>query len=120
MAYIGHIGKQQEMDMTEANRIDYISAGATRRVLPDLSQEAKATLGSLEAEIAKLRAENAGLRAKDKGVSLKVTDKGGLSMYGLGRFPVTLYKSQWLKLLAQAEVVRAFIEEAGDNLTTKE
>lgn len=98
------------------------------RILPDLRQamaEGVAEAGlmdraTLEAMVAKLRAENAGLRAKDKGVSLRVTDKGGLSMYGLGRFPVTLYKSQWLKLLAQAEVVRAFIEEAGDTLTTKE
>lgn len=106
--------------MTEATRLDFASAGATRRVLPDLSQEAKATLGSLESEIAKLRAENASLKAKDKGVSLKVTDKGGLSMYGLGRFPVTLYKSQWLKLIASVEQIKAFIEEAGDTLTTKD
>lgn len=105
--------------MTQSNveRIDYVSAGATRRVLPDLAQQAQQDMA---AEIAKLRAENASLKAKDKGVSLKITDKGGLSMYGLGRFPVTLYKSQWLKLLAQAEVVKAFIEEAGDTLTTKE
>lgn len=103
--------------MTEVTRLDYSSAGATRRVLPDLKQVQEM---DLQAEIAKLRAENASLKAKDKGVSLKVTDKGGLSVYGLGRFPVTLYKSQWLKLLAQAEIVRAFIEEAGDTLTTKE
>jgi ABC-type Fe3+-hydroxamate transport system substrate-binding protein len=90
------------------------------RILPDLQQEAKATLESIQDEIAKLRAENATLKAKDKGVSLKVTDKGGLSMYGLGRFPVTLYKSQWLKLLAQAEVIKAFIDEAGDKLTSKD
>lgn len=89
------------------------------RILPDLSVE-QATLESIQDEIAKLRAENATLRAKDKGVSLKVTDKGGLSMYGLGRFPVTLYKSQWLKLLAQAEVIKGFIEEAGDKLTSKD
>lgn len=103
--------------MTEANRIDYISAGATRRVLPDLKQAQEM---DLQAEIAKLRAENASLKAKGQGVSLKVTDKGGLSMYGLGRFPVTLYKSQWLKLIASVEQIKAFIEAAGDTLTTKE
>lgn len=105
--------------MTQSNveRIDYVSAGATRRVLPDLQQQMKQVM---EEEIAKLRAENATLKAKDKGCSLKITDKGGLSMYGLGRFPVTLYRSQWLKLLAQAEVVKAFIEEAGDKLTSKD
>lgn len=90
---------------------------ALARILPDLAQAQEMDLA---AEIAKLKAENAQLRAKDKGVSLKVTDKGGLSMYGLGRFPVTLYKSQWLKLLAQAEVIKGFIEEAGDKLTSKD
>lgn len=90
---------------------------ALARILPDLAQQGEMDLA---AEIAKLRAENAQLRAKDKGVSLRVTDKGGLSMYGLGRFPVTLYKSQWLKLLAQAEVIKAFIDEAGDKLTSKD
>ncbi len=89
------------------------------RILPDLSAE-QATLESITQEIAKLRAENATLRAKDKGVSLKITDKGGLSLYGLGRFPVTLYKGQWLKLIAKAEDIKAFIEEAGDKLSTKE
>lgn len=94
-----------------------------RRVLPDLSQteaSLEAEKAAILAELAKLRAENASLKAKDKGVSLKVTDKGGLSMYGLGRFPVTLYKSQWLKLIASVEQIKAFIEEAGDTLTTKE
>lgn len=87
------------------------------RILPDLAQAQEMDLA---AEIAKLRAENAQLRAKDKGVSLKVTDKGGLSMYGLGRFPVTLYKSQWLKLLKEAKTIEQFIEEAGDKLTSKD
>lgn len=94
------------------------------RILPDLSKApgegAVAQQMDLQAEVAKLRAENAALKAKDKGVSLKVTEKGGLSLYGLGRFPVTLYKSQWLKLMASVEQIKAFIEEAGDTLTTKE
>jgi hypothetical protein len=97
-------------------RLNYISAGMTRRVLPDLSQGQE----DMAQEIARLRAENASLKAKGQGVSLRVTDKGGLSMYGLGRFPVTLYKSQWLKLIAEIEQVKAFIEEAGDLLTTKD
>jgi len=48
------------------------------------------------AELERLRAENAQLkRTANRGVSLKVSEKGGLSVYGLGRFPVTLYKEQW-------------------------
>lgn len=91
-----------------------------RRILQDIRQELPQGQDAMAMEIAKLRAENATLKAKDMGVSLKVTDKGGLSMYGLGRFPVTLYKSQWLKLIAAADQIKAFIEEAGDTLTTKE
>jgi len=48
-------------------------------------------------ELERLRAENAQLkRAANRGVSLKVSEKGGVSVYGLGRFPVTLYKEQWI------------------------
>lgn len=91
-----------------------------RRILQDMRQELPQGVDAMAAEIAKLRAENAGLKAKHQGVSLKVTDKGGLSMYGLGRFPVTLYKSQWLKLIGSVEEIKAFIEAAGESLTTKE
>lgn len=86
-----------------------------RRVLPDLSQGQ-----DMVAEIARLRAENASLKAKDKGVSLRISEKGGLSMYGLGRFPITLYKSQWLKLIQNIEQVKEFIAEAGDSLSSKD
>ena len=58
-------------------------------------------------ELERLRAENARLkRTASKGVSLKVSEKGGLSVYGLGRFPVTLYKEQWTKLLDMADDIR--------------
>lgn len=53
-------------------------------------------------------------------ISLKVTDKGGLSAYGLGRFPVTLYRSQWERLLAEADTIRAFIAANSDRLVVKE
>ena len=54
----------------------------------------------LQAELEKLRAENAALkRSTSGGLSLKVSAKGALSVYGLGRFPVTLYKEQWNRLL---------------------
>ena len=69
------------------------------RILPDLS--------AMQAEIARLKAENEALKVKKAGgISLKVSDKGALSVYGIGRFPVTLYRSQWLKVLDAAEDIR--------------
>lgn len=53
-------------------------------------------------------------------LSMKVTDKGGLSLYGLGRFPVTLYRSQWEKLIAASADLTAFIEANASLLTTKD
>ena len=68
-----------------------------------------------------LLAENEALKkALRATISLKVSEKGALSVYGLGRFPVTLYKGQWERLLATAEQIRAFIEANQDRLKTKE
>ena len=53
-------------------------------------------------------------------LSLKVTEKGGVSCYGLGRFPVTLYRSQWERLLAAHEEISAFIVANVDKLATKD
>lgn len=75
----------------------------------------------LRAELERLKAENAALKSRtSKGVSLKVSEKGGVSVYGLGRFPVTLYKEQWAKLLDMAEDIRSFIHEHDAELKTKE
>ena len=75
----------------------------------------------LKAEIERLRAENAALKKPARGqMSLKVSEKGGLSVYGLGRFPVTLYKEQWEKLLAMADEIRTFIRENDSALKKKE
>ena len=75
----------------------------------------------LRAELERLKAENATLKSRStKGVSLRVSEKGGVSVYGLGRFPVTLYKEQWTKLLDMAEDIRSFIHENDAKLKTKE
>ena len=75
----------------------------------------------LKAELEKLKAENAALKARGSTrVSLKVSEKGAVSVYGLGRFPVTLYQEQWLKLLEMAEDIRGFIKENEGRLKKKE
>jgi hypothetical protein len=52
-------------------------------------------------------------------LTLKVSEKGGLSLYGMGRWPVTLYKTQWLRLLAEADTIRAYIKAHDSVLTDK-
>ena len=75
----------------------------------------------LKNELERLRAENERLkRGSSKGMSLKVSEKGGVSVYGLGRFPVTLYKEQWKKLLDMSDEIRNFIEANDSQLKSKE
>jgi hypothetical protein len=75
----------------------------------------------LRAELERLKRENEALKARPRSTtSLKVSEKGGVSVYGLGRFPVTLYKEQWLKLLAMADEIRRFIEENAARLKTRD
>jgi len=75
----------------------------------------------LKAEIARLRAENQALQRPARGqMSLKVSEKGALSVYGLGRFPVTLYREQWEKLLGMADEIRGFIQANDGALKKKE
>ena len=74
----------------------------------------------MKAELERLRAENERLKNRgSRAVSMKVSEKGGLSIYGLGRFPVTLYKEQWAKLLDMADDIRSFIKENESKLKTK-
>jgi hypothetical protein len=75
----------------------------------------------VQAELARLRAENETLKQRrSSAVSIKVSEKGAVSVYGLGRFPVTLYQEQWLKLLALAEEIKTFIVENRSKLKVKE
>ncbi len=80
-----------------------------------------ATEEELKAELEKVKAENAALKTRtSRGISMKVSEKGGLSVYGLGRFPVTLYQEQWTKLLDMADDIRGFIKENEGKLKKKE
>jgi hypothetical protein len=77
----------------------------------------------LKAELERLKAENESLKKKvpgKVGVSMKVSEKGAVSVYGLGRFPVTLYMEQWEKLLAMAEDIKTFIQDNQDKLKKKD
>ena len=75
----------------------------------------------LQAELERLRAENERLKKSGSSkLAMKVSEKGALSVYGMGRFPVTLYKEQWLRLLAMADDIKAFIEAHAGSLKSKE
>ena len=75
----------------------------------------------VQAELARLKAENERLKRQQASpLRLKVSVKGALSVYGLGRFPVTLYKEQWARLLQHAEDIRTFLEEHDGELKAKE
>ncbi|MBL7671042.1 MAG: hypothetical protein JNM39_11215 [Bdellovibrionaceae bacterium] len=77
----------------------------------------------MKAEIERLRAENEALKNKKSTsgtLSMKVSEKGALSIYGMGRFPVTLYKEQWIKLLGIADEIKKFIADNGDRLKVKD
>jgi hypothetical protein len=75
----------------------------------------------MKAELDRLRNENAALKkGASSSLRLKVSEKGALSVYGMGRFPVTLYKEQWLKLLGTADEIRAFIAANDAQLKAKD
>ena len=74
----------------------------------------------IKTELERLRNENAALKKGTAvGISMKVSEKGGLSVYGMGRFPITLYKEQWLKLLDMSDDIRAFIAANEGTLKAK-
>lgn len=77
----------------------------------------------MKAELDRLRAENEALKNKKSNsgtLSMKVSEKGALSVYGMGRFPVTLYKEQWTKLLSISDELKKFMQENDSKLKTKE
>ncbi len=74
----------------------------------------------MRAELERLQRENEELRARTgKGTFLKVAKSGGVSVYGLGRYPVTLYQEQWLRLLAMADDIKQFIQDHAGELKIK-
>jgi hypothetical protein len=116
MAHGGLVGGPKRVAIAGENPMSMITTvKAQPKVLPDLTQ--------VMTELARLRAENEALKAvkaaKERGLSLKVTDKGGVSLYGMGKWPVTLYKDQWTRMLDIADDIRAFLKANEASLSVK-
>src|SRR5262245_31935318 len=92
-------------------------------ILQDVSKvnsKDKAT-AELLARLEALEAENKRLKeARNGKLSLKVSEKGALSVYGMGRFPVSLYRSQWERLIEAVPVIQQFIKDNASKLATKD
>src|SRR5262245_15731103 len=91
----------------------------------NLSQGGLMANETVEQKLARLEAENKSLKEqmedrKPGQLRLKISEKGGLSVYGLGRFPVTLYKEQWARLLEQGETIKKFLKEHDQELKAKQ
>jgi hypothetical protein len=72
-------------------------------------------------ELERLKAENEALKAKERrGTRLQVSEKGGVSLYGLRRFPITFYKEEWERILGMADEIRAFLRDNAAALKSKE
>jgi hypothetical protein len=114
------------MQTTKGGRLDGDRLTTWRLSLPLPSSTKKIEVAMSEdvkTEIERLRAENESLKNRkstEGAISMKVSEKGALSIYGMGRFPVTLYKEQWLKLLGIADQIKKYIEENNSRLKTKE
>jgi len=113
------VRSKHHSEPTSSSRQDGLLNGIitfhTRREEPHMSDD-----DDLKAELERLKAENERLKSqRGRSTGLKVSEKGGVSVYGLGRFPVTLYKEQWAKLLGMADEIRAFIKEHESELKTK-
>jgi hypothetical protein len=108
------VAAAEDIDEGQSEHDTIICASAASAQGGTMSEE------DVKAEMARLKEENERLKARQsRAVSLKVSEKGGLSVYGLGRFPVTLYKEQWMKLLDMADDIRAFLKENDSRLKSK-
>jgi hypothetical protein len=98
-----------------------LAAGDDVLVSEKVPREVDMSDENIKEELERLRAENERLKKRSsRGVTMKVSEKGGLSVYGLGRFPVTLYKEQWIRLLDMAEDIKTFIRENEGTLKSKD
>jgi hypothetical protein len=97
----------------ERPRFVTVRASTTRETMAESDED-------LRGELARLKAENEALKAKERrGTRLQVSEKGGVSLYGMRRFPVTFYREEWERILDMADEIRAFIRENAAALKTK-
>ena len=90
-------------------------------VLQDTKNGKASSMADLQAQLDALKAENAKLKdARNARISLKVSAKGAVSLYGLGRFPLTLYSGQWERVLSMADQIKAFMDQNKATLAVKE
>ena len=118
---------QQEINKLRTGRKLTPAIAETSQVNDETSQACEATPAVSEAsadmlaQITALRKENEALRtAANSPLKIKVSDKGAVSVYGLGKWPLTLYRSQWEKLIAHTSAVKSFIEVNSSKLASKE
>jgi len=79
---------------------------------------AEPTYEELKARLAELEKQGANKRSGN--LEFRVSDKGAVSVYGMGRFPTTLYYEQWIRLLERADDLKNFLEENKSKLKLKE
>lgn len=114
--------KENDMSVEKMRAAAAKKAAARNSEEQDLSVYTEDTIGDqpTDVQVAWYQWQNAQLKKRSsKSVSMKVSEKGGLSVYGLGRFPVTLYKEQWARLLAMADDISGFIKEHNGELKEK-
>jgi hypothetical protein len=117
--YCAHIALVALVALQQGSTEPPPQAAAPRSIAPE--EQARSAEERLHAELAQLRAENAALKARlPHNIFLKVSKKGGLSIYGLSRFPITLYQEQWQRVLAMADEIRAFLHAHQGELARKE
>lgn len=97
-------------------------SGGRRGACGQMNRKRMSELTNTEREeLEQLRKQKAVRESQDKkGISFKVSEKGGVSVYGLGRFPVTLYQEQWSRLFSEIDNLKTFIEENKPKLKVKE
>ena len=112
------------MDLKEMFTKETIAARKSKAKAQDTILPVTSEIDANIAELARLRAENAELRAatakKQKPLSCTVSPKGALSVYGIGRFPVTLYANQWVKVLGASDAIKEFLIANQDKFVSKE
>ena len=113
-------GGQPAKGTTPMNNMNNTNTRTINAVASLPSRSAQPTMAEMQAQLAKLQAENQALKAKkEQRLALKVSAKGALSLYGIGRWPVTLYKEQWIRVLDIAEDIRTFIADNDGSLKAK-